>query len=105
MFRTVWNMITALCVLYDLIVIPLYAFDLPNSAPLIVFGWIIMLFWNLDLVVSFLTGFYDEGALILSPARIAVHYAAWLTFGFPPLNFRPEGPDGRSSQGKNLASF
>ena len=80
-FRTAWNMITALCVLYDLIVIPLYAFNLPNSVPLTVFGWIIMLFWNMDLVISFLTGYYDEGALVQSSARVAIHYArTWLLF-------------------------
>ena len=48
-FRTVWNMLTAITVLYDLIVIPLYAFDLPQTVALTVFGWAIMLFWNVDL--------------------------------------------------------
>ena len=78
-FRTVWNMLTAITVLYDLIVIPLYAFDLPQTVALTVFGWAIMLFWNVDLVISFRTGFYDEGALVMTPLRVAWHYCR--TFG------------------------
>ena len=81
LFRTVWNMIVAICVLYDLIVIPLYAFNLPTSVALTVFGWAIMLFWNLDFVISFRTGYYDQGALVMSPVRVALHYAkTWLLF-------------------------
>lgn len=80
-FRTIWNMMTAITVLYDLIVIPLYAFDLPQTAALTVFGWTIMIFWNVDLVISFRTGFYDEGALVMTPLRVAVHYCrTWLLF-------------------------
>eukprot|EP00439_Symbiodinium_sp_Y106_P079457 s744_g18.t1 len=81
-FRTVWNMLTAITVLYDLIVIPLYAFDLPQTVALTVFGWTIMLFWNVDLVISFRTGFYDEGALVMTPLRVAWHYCrtTWLLF-------------------------
>lgn len=41
----------------------------------------IQIFWNLDLFISFITGYYDEGALVFSRAKIALHYAkTWLLF-------------------------
>jgi len=86
-FRTAWNLSMALCVLYDLMVIPLYAYDLPPSLVLEIFDWFIQIFWNVDLMVSFLTGYYDEGALIFSIPKIALHYAkTWLLFDLSLLS-------------------
>lgn len=80
-FRTVWNLLMAACVFYDLLVIPLYAFTLPRSVLWDVLDWLIQIYWNLDFAVSFLTGFYDEGTLVFSLLRIAMHYAkTWMLF-------------------------
>eukprot|EP00438_Fugacium_kawagutii_P001095 Skav236118 [mRNA] locus=scaffold1166:509950:511653:+ [translate_table: standard] len=80
-FRTAWNLSMALCVLYDLMVIPLNVFEVPSSVVIDMFDWVIQIFWNLDLFISFITGYYDEGALILSLRKIAKHYAkTWLLF-------------------------
>ncbi|CAK9074506.1 Cyclic nucleotide-gated cation channel subunit A (Cyclic nucleotide-gated ion channel subunit A) (CNG channel) [Durusdinium trenchii] len=71
----------AACVFYDLLVIPLYAFTLPRSVLWDVLDWLIQIYWNLDFAVSFLTGFYDEGTLVFSLLRIAMHYAkTWMLF-------------------------
>lgn len=80
-WRTFWNVLVALCIFYDLLVIPLYVFDIPSNVFLAVAGWYIQLFWNADFVISFFTGFYDEGTLVLAPSRIACHYArTWMLF-------------------------
>eukprot|EP00438_Fugacium_kawagutii_P027841 Skav201814 [mRNA] locus=scaffold1071:292659:294698:+ [translate_table: standard] len=80
-FRTAWNLSMALCVLYDLMVIPLHAFDVPPSVVLDMFDWMIQIFWNLDLFISFITGYYDEGTLVFSLRKIAWHYAkTWFFF-------------------------
>ena len=80
-WRTGWNLLVALCIFYDLLVIPLYVFELPSSVFLTAAGWYIQLFWNMDFVLSFFTGFYDEGTLVLAPAKIACHYArTWMLF-------------------------
>ena len=43
--------------------------------------WFIQIFWNCDLMISFLTGYYDAGTLVTSLPKIAVHYAkTWLLF-------------------------
>lgn len=80
-FRTGWNLSMAACVLYDLLVIPLNAYDVPQSVVLEMFDWFIQIFWNCDLMISFLTGYYDAGTLVTSLPKIAVHYAkTWLLF-------------------------
>ena len=41
----------------------------------------IQIFWNCDLLISFLTGYYDAGTLVTSLPKIALHYAkTWLVF-------------------------
>lgn len=80
-FRTAWNLSMAACVLYDLLVIPLNAFDVPKSVVLDMLDWLIQIFWNCDLLISFLTGYYDAGTLVTSLPKIALHYAkTWLVF-------------------------
>eukprot|EP00438_Fugacium_kawagutii_P014012 Skav204087 [mRNA] locus=scaffold3129:333999:334427:+ [translate_table: standard] len=80
-FRTVWNFSMALCVLYDLMVIPLNVFEVPSSVVIDMFDWMIQIFWNLDFFISFITGYYDQGALVTSLPKIAKHYAkTWLLF-------------------------
>ena len=55
-FRTCWNLMMAACVLYDLLMIPLYAFDMPRILILDAADWLIQIFWNVDFIVSFFTG-------------------------------------------------
>ena len=81
LFRTVWNLTVALCVLHDLVLIPLSAFDLVETPFLLFLQWLVLLSWNCDLVVSLLTGFYRNGTLIMVPAQIWLHYAkTWMVF-------------------------
>ena len=40
----------------DLVVIPLYVFDMPDSPVLIFFEWCTQLFWNFDIALSMHTG-------------------------------------------------
>lgn len=81
LFRTVWNLMVALCVLHDMVLIPLSAFDLAETTFLSVLKWLVLLSWNCDLVVSLLTGFYDNGTLVMVPTQIWIHYAkTWMIF-------------------------
>lgn len=40
----------------DLVVIPLYVFELQDSAVLLAFEWCTQLFWNFDIILSMHTG-------------------------------------------------
>ncbi|OLQ08616.1 Potassium/sodium hyperpolarization-activated cyclic nucleotide-gated channel 2 [Symbiodinium microadriaticum] len=80
-FKTFWNFIVAVGVFYDMIVIPLGAFNMPNSDFIDVMDTLFQLFWNADFVLAFLTGYYEKGTLILKPWRTACHYVkTWMLF-------------------------
>ena len=82
-FKTFWNMLVAACVLHDLVIIPVYVFDPPENVPLKVLEWMTQLFWQADLFVGGLTGFYRRGTLILEIKNCAWHYLiTWGTFDF-----------------------
>ena len=79
--RTIWNMAVALGVLHDLIFIPMYVFDLPSTPFFKIMEWITQIFWNMDMLVSLFTGYYDEGVLILEFKKTVLHYAkTWMCF-------------------------
>ncbi|CAE7249718.1 CngA [Symbiodinium pilosum] len=81
MRRTLWNMAVALGVLHDLIFVPMYVFDLPNTLFFRMMEWITQIFWNFDFLVSIVTGYYDAGVLVLDLKRAALHYArTWMLF-------------------------
>lgn len=80
-FKTCWNMLVAVCVLHDLVIIPVYVFDPPENVPLKVLEWMTQLFWQADLIVGGFTGFYRQGTLILDLRKSAWQYLiTWGTF-------------------------
>lgn len=82
-FKTFWNMLVAACVLHDLVIIPVYVFDPPENVPLKVLEWMTQIFWQADLIVGALTGFYRKGTLILEIRKSAWQYlVTWGTFDF-----------------------
>ena len=81
LFRTVWNLVVALCVLHDVVMIPLSAFEISETTFLSVFQWMVLISWNIDLLISLVTGFYNDGTLIMVPWQIWVNYAkTWMLF-------------------------
>lgn len=80
-FRNVWDILAVLFLVHDMIVIPLRFFDMPNALLLEILAWCTQVFWNLDVVATFMTGYYENGNLILEPVKIAWNYAkTWLLF-------------------------
>ncbi|CAJ1446599.1 unnamed protein product [Effrenium voratum] len=78
-FRLVWNVLVALCLVHDLVVIPLYVFEIPDSFILIFLEWCTQLFWNFDIILSTRTGYYNKGLLIMNPRKVIKHYVkTWL---------------------------
>ncbi|CAJ1432423.1 unnamed protein product [Effrenium voratum] len=64
-----------------MIVIPLRFFDMPAALFLEILAWFTQVFWNLDIIASFMTGYYEDGNLILRPVKIAKNYCqSWLMF-------------------------
>mmetsp|Transcript_20576 Transcript_20576/g.47972 ORF Transcript_20576/g.47972 Transcript_20576/m.47972 type:complete len:712 (+) Transcript_20576:81-2216(+) len=81
--RTTWNVLVALCLVHDLVVIPLYVFDIPDSVALITLEWFTQLFWNFDIFLTVRTGYYYKGLLIMDPKKVFRNYArTWFILDF-----------------------
>lgn len=77
--RTTWNILVAMCLIHDLVVIPLYVFDIPDSSVLIALEWFTQLFWNIDIAMTVRTGYYYKGLLIMDPRKVLRNYVkTWL---------------------------
>lgn len=72
--RTTWNLLTVLALVWDIIVIPMEFFDLPNTLLLSVAEWITIFFWSVDIAFSFITGIYRKGVLVMEPKVVALAY-------------------------------
>jgi len=72
--RTIWNVLTVIALVWDIIVIPMEFFDLPKTVLLSVLTWLTVLFWSVDMLFSFSTGIYRKGVLVMEPKVIALAY-------------------------------
>jgi len=75
--RLLWELAGMLCLLHDIIVIPLQILDPPETD----FGraawWFVRIFWTFDIVLSALTGYISKtvnGVLELRPTRVVRRY-------------------------------
>jgi len=74
-FRMVWNMICMVNVIYDIMTMPLDAFDLSQARGFFsVMEWIMTVFWTIDMVLMFRTGYYVRTRLEMGAGAVAVHY-------------------------------
>lgn len=79
--RFVWMLPGALLIFYDLVYIPLQVFELPASPFTLGVAWIALLYWSLDIPMSFFTGVYKskEGRIEMRLGKIAKAYCtSWL---------------------------
>jgi len=80
-FRSCWNLLVAAFVLYDLVVTPLLVFSLPSWLSRYPVSLVVQLFWTSDFALTFLTGYYQKGFLIMERCKVARNYArSWMLF-------------------------
>ncbi|CAJ1409908.1 unnamed protein product [Effrenium voratum] len=80
-YRAWWNFLGMTLLCYDMFVIPLRFFSLPEVTFTNVMSWVTQLYWNFDLLLNFVTGYYDAGVLILDLRKTAKHYlTTWFVF-------------------------
>jgi len=73
--RACWDVASIVLVIYDMVMIPLQLFDLPESASIDVVSWTTRLFWTFDIFLSFITGILQpNGSIEMRPIRIAKNY-------------------------------
>lgn len=85
-FKVFWDMMGIIALSYDVIFIPMQAFDLPDGDTSFIgmLDWFCMLFWTMDLPLNFCVGYYGkDGKPVMSLKRIACHYLrSWFPFDF-----------------------
>ncbi|CAE7839309.1 unnamed protein product [Symbiodinium sp. CCMP2592] len=87
-FRNVWDLLGVLCLMWDVIMIPLQMFDLESETQ-VGLDWVSrleMMFWAVDMLLALFTGFVHRGILILDLRRIRQHYLlSWFGIDFSIL--------------------
>lgn len=73
-FRLVWNSMALLMLASDLVTVPLQLFEPPANSVESVLEIVTLIFWNLDIFANFFVGYYEQGAAVMSPRRIALQY-------------------------------
>ena len=75
-FRNAWDLAGVICLLWDILTIPLEMFDLPAEVliALKVILHLEMLFWPADMVLAFFTGVVDHGILVMELVKVRQRY-------------------------------
>lgn len=74
MRRFVWDVFGGVLISYDLIMVPLTQFELPESVVFDFIVWLITIFWTCDILRQFFIGYEDKGREEMRPYRIARNY-------------------------------
>lgn len=72
--RLAWDFAGLGLLTYDLIMVPLQAFEPPYSKLVSYVNMMICIFWTGDILASFLVGYYSDGQVEMNPRKIALHY-------------------------------
>lgn len=75
--KLAWDIVGIPVLAWDLITIPMQVFDIGETPLMIAMGWVTLIYWTIDMPVTFTTGFFDknkEGELIMDLRAIAHHY-------------------------------
>mmetsp|Transcript_43286 Transcript_43286/g.125125 ORF Transcript_43286/g.125125 Transcript_43286/m.125125 type:complete len:767 (-) Transcript_43286:168-2468(-) len=79
-WRLGWDLLTFLAMGYDMVFLPLQAFQPPRSGML---EWATTVFWCIDMILSFFSGFQEGGLVEMRWSRVAMKYLrSWFMFDF-----------------------
>lgn len=78
--RLSWDMLGGLLILYDMVKIPMTAFDTADSLFSTVLDWVTLIFWTLDIPACFFVGYVSQGRIIMDAKSIARRYLTGLFF-------------------------
>jgi len=80
--RMCWDTISMFVVAYDVLMVPLITcFDLSMTHGLFATSFFVAIFWSLDVVSHFFTGFYEGGLVEMRLSRISKSYLqSWFIF-------------------------
>jgi len=75
-----WNFAFVAIMCYELVMLPMRVFDLPENGAVFVISLLIAIFWTMDCVLSFFVGYFKrDGTIVMDRWRICRKYAkTWL---------------------------
>lgn len=79
--RIAWDVVGALLIFYDLVMIPIKVFSPPETTTMVFMEWASLVFWTLNVYASMTVGFVQDGVTIMVPRKIFYNYfRTWFIF-------------------------
>lgn len=112
--RTVWDCASAVVIAYDVMTFPLGAFAYTDWKPSVMMNWVCLLFWTVDLPLSFFSGYFrDDGLMECRLAFAAMKYVkTWFPFDIMVISvdwtmkaFETNGQASRMARLNKVARF
>jgi len=73
--HVIFNLVGLVVLLFDLTLTPyMLSWDVPMDGLFLYLAYVSLVFWTLDMTLSFFTGFYRDGELVLAMKDIALRY-------------------------------
>jgi len=72
--RLAWDLSGSSLIAFDVIMVPMGVFDLPNNGFFDAMNWITLGFWSLDMIGSFFVGFVKDGTTVMDPWQVVKKY-------------------------------
>jgi len=75
----VWDLFGMSLLAYDLVMVPIGAFNPEENGFMEAMEWVTLIFWSFDMIVSCFTGYVEQGQTVMDHLQILKHYArSWL---------------------------
>jgi len=78
--RTAWDVLGAFMMLWDVITVPLGAFEPDENFFFVFMDFSTLVFWTIDIIVTFFTGYEMRGEIIMRRKSVALHYISGMFF-------------------------
>merc|ERR1719326_2611528 len=66
--------------LWDVVTVPLGAFDPADNIVLIAMDWLTLVFWTIDIAATFFTGFLQGNRVVMDRRQVFVKYVTTMFF-------------------------
>lgn len=86
---TAWDLMSMFFICYEMVVLPLRIFDLPDTAPMIAMEWSQLIFWTISIPRCFIVGYLRrDGTEEMRPDCVARNYLrGWFPFDLVATSF------------------
>lgn len=82
--RLIWDSVSVFMISVDMIMLPMiYGMDISEVLEVLVVEWICTIFWSVDMIITFMTGYTMGPDVIMNPRKVAIHYlTTWFAVDF-----------------------